>query len=864
MNRPEWVGGLVGAMLTTSEGLCAPSLNFDLHAFSSQVATDVDMSRFNLRNLMSPGVHRVDIVLNGQRKGRRTLEFVAMDAANDAVPCVDLETLETLGVNLEALLLSQPSAQVQCPTLEQWLPLASSHVDASTLEWTVSIPQAHLNRTVRGFVDPAYWDEGINAGLLNYTFSASAPLSGEGEGRRYLGLNGGVNLGSWRLRHQGAQAWNARSGLQRYQNTATYLQRSLAPWQGQLIVGDSFTGGQILEGIRLRGVSLASDERMLAQSQQGYAPQVRGFADSNATVTISQNGYTLYETTVAPGPFVISDLYATGYGGELTVRVTEVDGRRNTFVVPWSVAPQLLRLDSRKYQLNLGQVRRYGQSANTPLVFQATLAQGISNHWTLYGGGSLTQGHSLGKLGVAMGTSVGAFSFDLSDSTTQLPGQGSVGGRSLGFGYNHNLPGTGTHFVLGVYRYSTRGYLGLNDALTLQARARSQRSVQDFARPKSRVDLSISQKLGPGTLSLYGSSVDFWRRQDGRQTSFTVSYGASWRKLSWNLSAQRSRIEDTRRFLSDREHSDDVFFGRIGQRGRLDNRLMLTLSMPLGGSPNSPSLTSSVARDRGDHRASQQQLGISGLLGENAQGHYGVSASRSRTNQGAFNNVNAYAGVRTRAGQLRAGYAQAHDTRQLSFSTEGGVIAHGDGITWSQSLGEAAALVQAPGAGGAMLGHTSGARIGTSGYGVVPSLRAFHDNVISLDPSGMAMDVELKESVQHVVPTLGAVSLLQFETLNGRAVVVKALRDSGLPLPFAAQVLDEQGLEVGVVGQASKVFVRGVADSGRLTVVWSEGPSGRCYIDYWLPPPESGSRQAKADLLEGRCITRPESEARLP
>lgn len=844
-------------MLTTSESLCAPSLSFDLHAFSSQVAADVDMSRFNLRNLMSPGVHRVDIVINGQRQGRRALEFVATDAANDAVPCVDRAVLELLGVDLEGKLLPPPPADMDCPSLEQWIPLASSHVDASTLEWTVSIPQAHLKRNARGYVAPVFWDDGIDAGLLNYTFSASTPLSGNSEGRRYLGLGGGFNLGSWRLRHQGAQAWNSRTGLQRYQNTATYLQRSIVSWQAQLTLGDSFSGGQILEGIRLRGVSLASDERMLAQSRQGYAPQVHGIADSNATVTISQNGYTLYETTVAPGPFVINDLYATGYGGELTVRVTEVDGRRNTFVVPWSVAPQLMRLDTRKYQLNLGQVRRYGQSADTPLVFQAALAQGVSNHLTLYGGGVLSEGYSLGKLGVAVGTPVGAFSFDLSDSTMRLPGHGSLGGRSLGFGYNHNLPATGTHFVLGVYRYSTRGYLGLNDALTLQEQVRGNRNLQDFARQKSRIDLSISQKLGPGTLSLYGSSVEFWRRQDGRQTAFTVSYGASWRKLSWSLSAQRSRIEDTRQLLSDREHSDDVFFGRVGQRGRLDNRLMLTLSMPLGGGVHAPALTSSVSRERGNSRGSQQQLGLSGLLGEQAQVNYGLSGNRSRTDQGAFNTVNSYAGVRTRAGQLRGGYAQARGTQQLSFSAEGGVVAHGDGITWSQSLGEAAALVHAKGAEGAMLGNTSGSRIGADGFGVVPSLRAFHDNVISLDPSGMAMDVELKESVQHVVPTLGAVSLLRVETITGRAVVVKALRENGLPLPFAAQVLDEQGAEVGVVGQASKAFVRGVADSGRLTVVWGEGAAARCYIDFVLPLSEDGTRQVSADLLEATCIANP-------
>ena len=850
MNRQTLIGSVVTAVLTSPETVCAPSPTFDLQAFSSQVGANVDVSRFNTRNLMSPGKHRVDIIVNGQRHGRRTLEFITLDAANDAQPCIDRALLAVLGVDAGPQLMPQPASQQRCLTLTQWLPLATSNVDAGALEWWVSIPQANLKRNPRGYIDPAFWDEGIDAGLLNYTFSSSARTSGEGQDRGYLGLTSGINLGSWRLRHQGAQAWNSQTGMQRYQNTATYLQRSIAPWQAQLTLGDSFSGGQILDGVRLRGVSLATDERMRAQSLQGYAPQVRGIAESNATVTIRQNGFILYETTVAPGPFVISDLYATGYGGDLTVSVTEVDGRRSSFIVPWSVAPQLLRADTRTFNLNLGQVRQFGQAADSPLVVQGALAQGLNNYMTLYGGGSFTEGHNLGKLGVALGTPLGAFSLDGAHAQTRVPGQPSLSGQSVGLGYTHNLPASGTHLVLGVYRYSTRGYLGLYDALSLRERAREARESQDFARQKNRIDLTISQQIGEGSLSLNASSVDFWRRQDGRQTSFTLSYGSSWRGVSWNLSAQRARVEDTRRILTDRERGDEVFFTSSGQRGRLDNRLMLTLSMPLGGTLHSPSVSTSLTRDRGDRRGSQQQIGVSGLLGDLGEANYGVSGSRNHAQGGTFSTVNAYAGLRTGAGQFRAGFAQTQDATQLSFSAEGGVIAHADGITWSQTLGEAAALVQVPDAEGAMLGN---ARINRKGYGVVPSLRAFQGNTINVDPKGMAMDVELKESVKTVAPTVGAVSLVQFETVSGRAVVLKALQENGKPLPFAAQVFDQQGQEVGVIGQASKAFVRGIPDNGRLTVKWGATHSTRCYIDYKLPPAQAGRRQDKADMLAAQC-----------
>ena len=104
---------------------------------------------------MSPGIHRVDIVVNGQRQGRRTLEFVARDAANDAQPCVDPELLALLGVDPAPANSAAPALPQPCAPLEHWLPLATSRVDAGALEWSVSIPQANLKRRARGYVDPA-------------------------------------------------------------------------------------------------------------------------------------------------------------------------------------------------------------------------------------------------------------------------------------------------------------------------------------------------------------------------------------------------------------------------------------------------------------------------------------------------------------------------------------------------------------------------------------------------------------------------------------------------------------------------------------------------------------------------------------
>ena len=55
--------------------------------------------------------------------------------------------------------------------------MASSSVDGGTLEWSASVPQVYMNQATRGYVDPAFWDDGITAGLLNYNFSTSSIVS---------------------------------------------------------------------------------------------------------------------------------------------------------------------------------------------------------------------------------------------------------------------------------------------------------------------------------------------------------------------------------------------------------------------------------------------------------------------------------------------------------------------------------------------------------------------------------------------------------------------------------------------------------------------------------------------------------------
>lgn len=74
----------------------------------------------------------------------------------------------------------------------------------------------------------------------------------------------------------------------------------ICPALGTLRVGDMYTSSDIFDSVRFRGVRLFRDMQMLPNSKQNFTPRVQGIAQSNALVTIEQNGFVVYQKEVPP------------------------------------------------------------------------------------------------------------------------------------------------------------------------------------------------------------------------------------------------------------------------------------------------------------------------------------------------------------------------------------------------------------------------------------------------------------------------------------------------------------------------------------------------------------------------------------
>ncbi len=215
------------------------------------------------------------------------------------MPCFNQVLLERIGLNSSAFPELAQQQNNKCINLLKAVPDATINFDFAAMRLNITIPQITLLSSAHGYIPPEEWDEGIPALLLNYNFTGNR---GNGNDSYFFSELSGINIGPWRLRNNGY--WNYFRGngyhSEQWNNIGTWVQRAIIPLKSELVMGDGNTGSDIFDGVGFRGVRLYSSDNMYPDSQQGFAPTVRGIARTAAQLTIRQNGFIIYQSYVSP------------------------------------------------------------------------------------------------------------------------------------------------------------------------------------------------------------------------------------------------------------------------------------------------------------------------------------------------------------------------------------------------------------------------------------------------------------------------------------------------------------------------------------------------------------------------------------
>lgn len=786
----------------------ARAAEFDNSFLRSTGARKVDLTRYAFGNPVEPGRYDAAVAVNGKAIGVHAID-IARRGENTRVPptiCMSRARLAKFDVDiaqLDAAALREIDAPGACPSLEEVVSGAHAHFDPGTLTLAVTIPQALTARTPRGHIDVSQWQDGVTAGYVGYTFSAYRNASRDrADLSTFTSLSAGFNAGPWHFRHNGSLSTQRHSAA-RYQNALTYVERDLTALRGRITLGQSNTSGELFDTYRYTGMQVENDDRMLPTSQQGYAPTVRGVAESNARVTIRQGGTVIYDHAVPPGPFAIDDLLPTGYGSALDVSVTEADGRVRRFSVAYESVPMLIRPGSTRYAVTAGRLDSRMLGAR-PAFFQGTVQRGVTNALTAYGGVQAT-GRYLSVLGgLALGTPAGALSFDVTAARTRVGG-GTQIGTSTRASFSKTIETTGSSLSLATYRFSSGGYLSLVDAYQAIG-AIGERDARSHARPRMRTSLLLNQALGPrwGGVFVSASSQNYWNR-DATDLQFQAGYSNRYRNVSYSVTANRSRAAN----------------------GAIDHQFMLSLSMPLGPQARAPQLSLNLDRGAGGGIGAQAML--SGVAGGQGQLAYNVAGNRDAGGQSAGSLNMQYRGSMA---SISAGYGLGNGYRNASFGLSGTAVIHAGGVALSADTGDTIAIVSAPGAAGAAINGASASRLDARGYGIVTGLSPYRANDVTLDPRNIPDDVELSLTSQRVVPRAGAIVKLHYPTVTGHPALFETTLPDGSPVPFGASASDADGRMVGIVGQRGRLYARlpqrGAGTPDTLTLSWGDGRYASC------------------------------------
>lgn len=786
-----------------------------------------------------PGKYPLDIYLNKTRVDRREIEFKKDKPGTPGYFCLSAEDYRTYGI-----LVPETQGSSACYDIVKNIAGSQISWNAGMQELDLSVPQSSMEPQPHGAISPRLFDDGINAAFVNYSFSGDHSRYTDSNATQnsdyyFLSLKNGMNIGAWRFRNTSSLSKSSGS-KQEWKSIANWAETDFSSIRSRLQIGQSNTNNNVFDSFQFRGAQLSSVSEMLPDSMRGYAPVVRGVANTNARVEVRQNGYTVYSTAVPPGPFALTDIYPSTLSGDLSVTVIEADGARHNFTVPYSSVPNMLREGIWEYQLTAGKYHD-GSSDYQPKFIQGTVAYGGGYDLTPYGGLIVAEHYRSGVLGVGknMGE-LGAASLDASWSDTDLASGDSRQGASVRFLYSKSLNTLGTELQIAGYRYSTSGFYDFSDAVAERenwqngfyhtryyddddedsygrpdwATERGRRRYYDSQRynnKRQRLQVTVNQHIGGVSLFSTFTRQSYWNTSSYDRTIQT-GMNTVWKRINYSLFYQNSR----------------------GSYGYSDNSLNMSVSIPFNLFSHDHESTLSFNASHSKQSGSGYSTGLSGSLLDDSRLNYFVQTGH--THNGGQTSL-ANLGYQGSMGNIEVGHSYNRRYQQSSLNVAGGVVMHSGGITLAQPLQNTFVLVKAKGAQDVRLENQPGVAIDRFGYAVMTSAMPYRHNRIALRTSDIGNGVDIPLAAKDIVPTQMAIGRVEFETHLGHSLLVHTKMAQGETPNIGATIFGAQGATVGVVGARGEAYVSGVESGEHLRVKWGDEADESCtLIVPQLPP----------------------------
>jgi outer membrane usher protein len=573
-------------------------------------------------------------------------------------------------------------------------------------------------------------------------------------------------------------------------------------------LGDFINGGlSWTRPVHLEGVQINSDFSMRPDLVTFPVPTITGSAAVPSTVNVLTDGNLAASSQIAPGPFEVPQLPVVEGAGTISMTVTDAMGQQVTVTQPFYASSTMLAPGLQTFAVQAGLVRRYWGSVSNDygkLAGAAIYRRGLTPKFTIEGSAEGTPGAFMAGAG----------------AVTQI---GNLGVVNFAVAPSFGSGQAGAQFSAGAQRIGRVFSLGAS-AIIADRNYRDVASENGDGVPRKQLSaftgLSL-RKFGSGGLAYAAVNMD--------PSPVPLQQNANPAQHSQIVSANYS-LQVHHVFLYATEFRDLVNKGSSG--------VQIGLTIPFG---KRDSVTASGGSDGSAQIDVQQPAPIVGDWGYQAY----VSAGDST-------HVFAQGQYKSPVGLFTAGIDSDSGVTTVRLETQGAFSFVDGELFPSNSIYDSFAVVDT----GPMahvhvlqenrdVGSTN-----SSGRLLVPDMRAFDLNQISIAPTDIPPDVTIDVASRQVRPQDRSGVVLKFPIKFSHGALLRLVDEAGVAVPLGSTATLRATGVVVPVGYDGDAYVEDLSPHNQLAV---EFPDGRRCVAAFDYAPATGEIPSIGPL---RCLER--------
>lgn len=588
----------------------------------------------------------------------------------------------------------------------------------------------------------------------------------------------GAFAGAWNLSNQ---AWISDDEGLSGRRLETTLQRDWPEHMTSLRVGDTLTdAGSWGRSVRIGGIGWGTDFGVRPDFITFPLPAVRGEANVPSTVDVYVNDVLSARRALSPGEFTLRDVPVVSGAGDIRLVVRDALGRERSIEQPYFATQELLARGLSAHSVQLGFIRES------------------------YGIESFDYGRMV---------AVGEMRRGLTDRTTgelraEILERQQTAGATLNVLLRPGVLLTTAYARSESSHPGTLGQIGVDVTVgAVNGGVRAQMSSENF------------RETGVATADLGG----------GKSLDAHLSWSAGRAGTFSLLFADRDRrVQPDIRLLS---VSYGVSLGPIGYLGAF-------ATGDLAGREGSQ-LAIALTRAIGD-RTSSRMSAISSRDGSGA----GVAVARSlpagsgtgfhvEADEGVYQRVRAGAAVQGESGTIGVDIERSSGLERYQARAGGALTLIGGQVAATRDTQTSFALIEVPSHAGVPVYRDNhpAAITNAQGFAVVPGLRPYEANRLSIDPGDLPIGVAIAGHEYSVKPYPRGAVRVKFSVDGQGGAVVHLVLDSGEFVPAGARVRVGEERDVTVANDGA-IYLSDVSGDVTLEANW---PTHRCTASVRIP-----------------------------